>query len=92
MMSHIRQVFYIFILLCRVSDLQAGTFAYITNQGADNVSVLDTASEKKVAAIAVGRKGDADKLPEDLRAMESPNTRKRLADVATDTFPIKKNA
>ena len=41
-----------------------------------------------MAAIAVGHKGDADQLPEDIRAMESPNTRKPLAKVATDTFPL----
>lgn len=41
-----------------------------------------------MAAIAVGRKGDADQLPEDLRSMESPNTRKPLAEVATDRFPL----
>jgi hypothetical protein len=41
-----------------------------------------------MAAIAVGRKGDADQLPEDIRAMESPNTRKPLAEVATDRFPL----
>jgi hypothetical protein len=43
-----------------------------------------------MAAIAVGRKDNADQLPEDLRAMESPNTRKPLAEVATDKFPLKK--
>ena len=41
-----------------------------------------------MAAIAVGRKGDADQLPDDLRAMESPNTRKPLSEVATDKFPL----
>ena len=41
-----------------------------------------------MAAIAVGRKGDADELPEDLRAMESPNERKPLDAVATDQFPL----
>ena len=41
-----------------------------------------------MAAIAVGRKGDADQLPEDLLAMESPNIRKPLAEVATDKFPL----
>ena len=41
-----------------------------------------------MAAIAVGRKGDADQLPEDLRTMESPNDRKPLDAVATDKFPL----
>jgi nitroreductase len=41
-----------------------------------------------MAAIAVGRKGDAEQLPEDLRAMEAPNARKPLAAVATDEFPL----
>ncbi len=42
-----------------------------------------------MAAIAVGRKGDADQLPDDLRAMESPNDRMPLTAVATDKFPLK---
>ncbi len=49
-------------------------------------------SEEKylvMAAIAVGRKGDADQLPDDLRAMESPNDRMPLTAVATDKFPLK---
>ena len=41
-----------------------------------------------MAAIAVGRKGDADQLPDDLHAMESPNERKPLAEVATNKFPL----
>lgn len=41
-----------------------------------------------MAAIAVGRKGDADQLADDLRVMESPNTRKPLSEVATDKFPL----
>jgi nitroreductase len=35
-----------------------------------------------MTAIAVGRRGDASGLPEDLRAMESPNGRKPHAEVA----------
>ena len=42
-----------------------------------------------MAAIAVGRKDEAaDRLPDDLRAMESPNTRKPPSEVATNQFPI----
>jgi len=42
-----------------------------------------------MAAIAVGRKDEAaDQLPDDLRAMESPNTRKPPSEVATNQFPI----
>ena len=42
-----------------------------------------------MAAIAVGRKDEsADDLPEDILAMEAPNTRKSWADVATHRFPI----
>ena len=40
------------------------------------------------AAMAVGRLGDASGLPDDLRAMESPNSRKPHAAVATDVFPV----
>ena len=42
-----------------------------------------------MAAVAVGRKGDASGLPEDLRAMESPNDRKPHAEVAVCKFPIR---
>ena len=46
-----------------------------------------------MAAIAVGRKDEAaEDLPEDLRAMESPNTRKPPSEVATNKFPIKESA
>ena len=46
-----------------------------------------------MAAIAVGRKNESiDELPEDLRAMESPNTRKPPAEVATNDFPIEGSA
>jgi nitroreductase len=41
-----------------------------------------------MAAIAVGRKTDDSGLPDDLRAMESPNNRKPHAEVATDLFPL----
>ncbi len=41
-----------------------------------------------MAAVAVGRKGDASGLPEDLAAMESPNSRKPHAEVATNVFPL----
>lgn len=41
-----------------------------------------------MAAMAVGRLGDASGLPDDLRAMESPNRRKPHAAVTTDVFPV----
>ena len=41
-----------------------------------------------MAAIAVGRKTEDSGLPDDLRAMESPNARKPHAEVATNVFPI----
>jgi nitroreductase len=41
-----------------------------------------------MAAIAVGRKGDADQLEDDLSSIESPNARKPLSEVATDKFPL----
>jgi nitroreductase len=41
-----------------------------------------------MAAVAVGRRGDASELPEDLRAIESPNDRKQHAEVATCRFPL----
>jgi nitroreductase len=41
-----------------------------------------------MAAVAVGRLGEAAGLPEDLRAMESPNSRKPHAEVATRVFPL----
>jgi nitroreductase len=41
-----------------------------------------------MAAVAVGRKTEDSGLPDDLRAMESPNSRKPHAEVATDVFPL----
>ncbi|MCU0605288.1 MAG: nitroreductase family protein [Desulfobacterales bacterium] len=41
-----------------------------------------------MAAIAVGRKTEDSGLPDDLRAMESPNSRKPHAEVATNVFPL----
>jgi nitroreductase len=41
-----------------------------------------------MAAIAVGRKTADSGLPDDLRAMESPNSRKPHAEVATSVFPL----
>ena len=41
-----------------------------------------------MAAIAVGRKGDDSQLDDDLRAIESPNNRKPLSEVAVDKFPL----
>ncbi len=48
--------------------------------------ILDAPREKfeVMAAIAVGRRGDASHLPEDLAAKEAPNLRKPLADVALE--------
>lgn len=40
-----------------------------------------------MTAIAVGRRGDATGLPEDLRLLESPNDRKPHAEVATPLAP-----
>jgi len=40
-----------------------------------------------MTAIAVGRRGDASGLPEDLRLLESPNDRKPHAEVATPLAP-----
>ena len=37
-----------------------------------------------MAAIAVGRKGNPAQLPEDLREMESPNTRNPLKEIARE--------
>ena len=45
-----------------------------------------------MAAIAVGRKTEDSGLPEDLRAMESPNSRKPHAEVATSVFPLSHTA
>jgi len=52
--------------------------------------VLGVSEEKYLvmAAIAVGRRGNADQLPDDLRTIESPNTRKPPSEVATDRFPL----
>jgi hypothetical protein len=41
-----------------------------------------------MAAIAVGRRDPQTVLAEDLAQIESPNSRKPLAEVATDRFPL----
>lgn len=43
-----------------------------------------------MAAIAVGRKGDAAQLPDDLRQMETPNDRKPSSEVAIQNYPLNK--
>ena len=45
-----------------------------------------------MAAIAVGRKTEDSGLPDDLRAMENPNSRKPHAEVATSVFPLPDSA
>jgi nitroreductase len=52
--------------------------------------VLGASKEEHLvmAAIAVGRKTEDSWLPDDLRAMESPNSRKPHAEVATNVFPL----
>ena len=45
-----------------------------------------------MAAIAVGRKTEDSGLPDDLRAMENPNSRKPHAEVATSVFPLSHRA
>jgi nitroreductase len=45
-----------------------------------------------MAAVAVGRKTEDSGLPDDLRAMESPNSRKPHAEVATSVFPLSRPA
>ncbi len=41
-----------------------------------------------MAAVAVGRKTEDSWLPDDLRAIEHPNSRKPQAEVATSAFPL----
>lgn len=43
-----------------------------------------------MAAIAVGCKGDAAQLPDDLRQMEMPNDRKPSSEVAIQNYPLNK--
>jgi nitroreductase len=41
-----------------------------------------------MAAIAVGRKGDEGQLSDDLRQIETPNARKPLSEMASQTYPL----
>lgn len=41
-----------------------------------------------MAAVVVGRLGPADALEEDIRAMEAPNARKPVSEVATTQYPL----
>ena len=41
-----------------------------------------------LAAVAVGRRGDAASLPDDIRQMEAPNARRPAGEVATKHYPL----
>ncbi|HLB25375.1 MAG TPA: hypothetical protein VJM83_03495, partial [Nitrospirota bacterium] len=43
-----------FIFFCTIADAHAAPFAYIANNGSDDVSVIDTATNTVVATIPVG--------------------------------------
>ncbi len=63
-MISIRKLFSIalmsaFIILVLISITSATPFAYITNEGSNNVSVIDTATDKVTATVNIGGYGVA---------------------------------
>lgn len=76
-------------LQARRLGLYAHAMAGFNQEKAHEVLGVSKNEYRVMAAIVVGRKDEStDGLPEDLRAKESPNTRKPLLEVATDKFPI----
>ena len=50
-----RAMAFMFLLGATVASSHAAPFAYITNQGSHDVSVIDLAQQKVVATVPVGR-------------------------------------
>lgn len=75
-------------LQARKLGLYAHAMAGFSQEKAYAALGVDPAEYHVMAAVAVGRLGEAAGLPEDLQAMESPNDRKPHAEVATDRFPL----
>jgi nitroreductase len=78
-------------LQARKLGLYAHAMAGFSQEKAYEVLGADREEFLIMAAVAVGRLGDAAGLPDDLRAMESPNSRKPHAEVATNTFPLRRS-
>jgi nitroreductase len=68
-------------LQARRLGLHAHAMAGFNQDRALAAAGLDRTDWDILAAIAVGRHGDPADLPDDLRALETPNTRKPLADI-----------
>ncbi|MFH1706901.1 MAG: nitroreductase family protein [Planctomycetota bacterium] len=68
----------------RKMGLYAHAMAGFDRPAAQALLGLKDEEYEVMAAIAVGRKGEAAALPEDMRAMESPNDRKPLAETARE--------
>ena len=69
-------------LQARKLGLHAHAMAGFDQDKAHEILGVSREEFEVMAAIAVGRRGDASHLPEDLAAREAPNTRKPLAEVA----------
>jgi nitroreductase len=79
-------------LQTRKLGLYAHAMAGFSQEKAYEVLGVSREEYYVMAAIAVGRKAEDSGLPDDLRAMESPNSRKPHAEVATNIFPFPKTA
>lgn len=69
-------------LQARKLGLYAHAMAGFSQQKAFEITGVSPEEYEAMAAIAVGRRGFVSKLPNDLAAMEFPNMRKPLAEVA----------
>jgi nitroreductase len=74
-------------LQARKLGLYAHAMAGFNSDKAYEVLGVSREDTLVMTAIAVGRRGDASGLPEDLRLIESPNDRKPHAEVATPLAP-----
>ena len=75
-------------LQARKLGLYAHAMAGFNVEKAHEVLGVPKKDYQIMAAIAVGRKGDGEHLPEDLLQMESPNSRKPLSEVASQNYPL----
>ncbi len=75
-------------LQARKLGLYAHAMAGFNVEKAHEVLGVPKEDYQILAAIAVGRKGDGEHLPEDVLQMESPNSRKPLSEVASQNYPL----
>lgn len=74
----------------RKMGLYAHAMAGFSREKAYEILAVPQDTYDILAAIAIGRRGDPETLPENLKRIESPNTRKPLSEVALESTFINK--